>query len=40
MRSERIIAGLEFPSAGSVTVLGASPVKDDALLHRMGSPAY
>ena len=31
----RIIAGQEFPSAGSVTVLGASPVKDDELLHRM-----
>jgi ABC-2 type transport system ATP-binding protein len=31
----RILAGHEFPSAGSVTVLGASPVKDDALLHRM-----
>ena len=31
----RIVAGQEFPSAGSVTVLGASPVKSDALLHRM-----
>jgi ABC-2 type transport system ATP-binding protein len=31
----RIIAGQEFPSAGSVTVLGSSPVRDDALLHRM-----
>jgi ABC-2 type transport system ATP-binding protein len=31
----RIIAGAEFPSAGGVTVLGASPVKSDALLHRM-----
>jgi ABC-2 type transport system ATP-binding protein len=31
----RIVAGQEFPSAGRVTVLGASPVKDDALLHRM-----
>jgi ABC-2 type transport system ATP-binding protein len=31
----RILAGHEFPSAGSVTVLGASPVKSDALLHRM-----
>jgi ABC-2 type transport system ATP-binding protein len=31
----RVIAGAEFPTSGSVTVLGASPVKDDALLHRM-----
>jgi ABC-2 type transport system ATP-binding protein len=31
----RILAGHEFASAGTVTVLGASPVKDDALLHRM-----
>ena len=31
----RIVAGAEFPSAGSVTVLGASPVTSDALLHRM-----
>jgi ABC-2 type transport system ATP-binding protein len=31
----RIIAGHEFPSAGSVTILGASPVTSDALLHRM-----
>jgi ABC-2 type transport system ATP-binding protein len=31
----RIIAGQEFASAGSVTVLGASPVTSDALLHRM-----
>ena len=31
----RIVAGQEFPSAGSVTVLGASPVKSDALVHRM-----
>jgi ABC-2 type transport system ATP-binding protein len=31
----RIVAGQEFPSAGSVTVLGGSPVKSDALLHRM-----
>jgi len=31
----RILAGAEFPSAGSVTVLGASPVKSDALLHRL-----
>ena len=31
----RILAGAEFPSAGSVTLLGASPVKSDALLHRM-----
>ena len=31
----RVIAGAEFPSAGGVTVLGASPVKSDALLHRM-----
>ncbi|MGA8666504.1 MAG: ABC transporter ATP-binding protein [Candidatus Dormiibacterota bacterium] len=31
----RILAGAEFPSAGSVTLLGARPVKSDALLHRM-----
>jgi ABC-2 type transport system ATP-binding protein len=31
----RIIAGHEFPSAGSVTVLGASPVATERLLHRM-----
>ena len=31
----RILAGHEFASAGRVAVLGASPVKDDALLHRM-----
>jgi ABC-2 type transport system ATP-binding protein len=31
----RVIAGAEFASAGGVTVLGASPVKSDALLHRM-----
>jgi ABC-2 type transport system ATP-binding protein len=31
----RIIAGQEFLSSGSVAVLGASPVHDDALLHRM-----
>src|ERR1017187_95597 len=31
----RILAGAEFPSAGSVTLLGASPLKSDALLHRM-----
>jgi ABC-2 type transport system ATP-binding protein len=31
----RIVAGQEFPSAGSVTVLGASPVRSDALLHRI-----
>ena len=31
----RILVGAEFPSAGSVTVLGQSPVKSDALLHRM-----
>jgi ABC-2 type transport system ATP-binding protein len=31
----RIIAGHEFASAGSVTVLGASPAAGDALLHRM-----
>jgi hypothetical protein len=31
----RILAGHEFASAGIVTVLGASPVMDDALLHRM-----
>src|ERR1019366_633484 len=31
----RIVAGAEFPSAGSVPVLGASLVTSDALLHRM-----
>jgi ABC-2 type transport system ATP-binding protein len=31
----RILAGHEFASAGSVTVLGASPVTDEHLLHRM-----
>jgi ABC-2 type transport system ATP-binding protein len=31
----RILAGQEFSSAGAVTVLGASPVTSDALLHRM-----
>ncbi len=31
----RILAGAEFPSAGSVTLLGASPFNSDALLHRM-----
>jgi ABC-2 type transport system ATP-binding protein len=31
----RIIAGHEFASAGSVTVLGASPVKDEEVLRRM-----
>jgi ABC-2 type transport system ATP-binding protein len=31
----RIMAGHEFPTSGRVTVLGASPVKTDALLHRM-----
>jgi len=31
----RILVGAEFPSAGSVTVLGANPVTSDALLHRM-----
>jgi ABC-2 type transport system ATP-binding protein len=31
----RILVGAEFPSAGSVTVLGASPVRSDALLHRI-----
>ena len=31
----RILAGHEFPTSGSVTVLGASPVSSDALLHRM-----
>jgi ABC-2 type transport system ATP-binding protein len=31
----RILAGHEFAAAGTVTVLGASPVKSDALLHRM-----
>ena len=31
----RILVGAEFPSAGSVTMLGASPIKSDALLHRM-----
>jgi ABC-2 type transport system ATP-binding protein len=31
----RIIAGQEFPSAGSVRVLGASPVENDHILRRM-----
>ncbi len=31
----RILAGHEFPTSGSVTVLGASPVSSDAVLHRM-----
>jgi ABC-2 type transport system ATP-binding protein len=31
----RILAGQEFASAGRVTVLGASPLTDDHLLHRM-----
>jgi len=31
----RIAAGHEFPSAGSVAILGQNPVKSDALLHRM-----
>jgi ABC-2 type transport system ATP-binding protein len=31
----RIVAGQEFASAGSVTVLGASPVKSDQVLRRM-----
>src|SRR5262249_33610360 len=31
----RILAGHEFPSAGRVSVLGASPVTDEHLLHRM-----
>ena len=31
----RIVAGQEFPSAGSVTVLGASPARSEALLQRM-----
>jgi ABC-2 type transport system ATP-binding protein len=31
----RILAGAEFPSAGSVALLGASPIKSDALLHRL-----
>ena len=31
----RILAGQEFPSAGNVSVLGASPVDGDAMLHRM-----
>jgi ABC-2 type transport system ATP-binding protein len=31
----RILAGHEFASAGSVTVLGASPLTDEHLLHRM-----
>ncbi len=31
----RILAGQEFPSTGSVTMLGARPARDDALLHRM-----
>ncbi|MGH3171650.1 MAG: ABC transporter ATP-binding protein [Trebonia sp.] len=32
----RIIAGHEFPSAGSVRVLGASPVADEEVLRRPG----
>src|ERR1022692_1755782 len=31
----RILSGAEFPSGGSVSLLGASPLKSDALLHRM-----
>jgi ABC-2 type transport system ATP-binding protein len=31
----RIVAGQEFPSAGTVQVLGASPVENDAVLRRM-----
>ena len=31
----RILAGQEFPSAGSVAVLGASPIENDAVLRRM-----
>jgi ABC-2 type transport system ATP-binding protein len=31
----RILAGAEFPSAGSVSLLGVSPLKSDSLLHRM-----
>lgn len=31
-----ILLGHEFPSAGSVSVLGANPVQDDALLYRLG----
>jgi ABC-2 type transport system ATP-binding protein len=31
----RIVAGQEFASAGSVIVLGGSPVTSDHLLHRM-----
>jgi ABC-2 type transport system ATP-binding protein len=31
----RILAGAEFPSAGNVSLLGASPLKSDSLLHRM-----
>jgi ABC-2 type transport system ATP-binding protein len=31
----RIVAGQEFPSAGSVTVLGTSPVKDEQALRQM-----
>jgi ABC-2 type transport system ATP-binding protein len=31
----RIIAGQEFASAGTVRVLGASPVEDDRMLRRM-----
>jgi ABC-2 type transport system ATP-binding protein len=31
----RIVAGQEFPSAGSVTVLGDQPVTNEHLLHRM-----
>jgi ABC-2 type transport system ATP-binding protein len=31
----RIIAAQEFPSAGSLRVLGASPIEDDAILRRI-----
>jgi ABC-2 type transport system ATP-binding protein len=31
----RILAGAEFPSAGSVSLLGVNPLKSDSLLHRM-----
>ncbi len=31
----RILSGAEFPSGGSVSLLGASPLKSDALLHRL-----
>src|ERR1700685_2253611 len=31
----RIIAGQEFPSAGSVAVLGASPATDEQVMSRM-----